>query len=345
MQALLTPLDDMKLREEDKVWLSSEIANRLATERANLIEPSRFNRVAQFLREWGVTGACVTGIIALLGITLGALYYSFSRVDKEARFQATTEGRLTGIEKSLHEINNQVAQQSITNHAALPLEDFKATLPNLSTALVTARKDNLLVPNTVIGQLHAKLSSTDSATPGFWPAAANLISIRSNQSRAEFSGASHFPDCADTTPEPTKIAKVDSPTQAEMQWSRYTNCVLTLDSTRDTDQVNAMMDTFIRVVFKHCIIVYRGGPIGLKLEWNGEKRNAFMGDKNNPQPLGKIVLTRQTVEFEDSTFEFTIPAAPPKSGQVATKMLLAQSGNTLVLPDPQFRITNPVDRN
>jgi hypothetical protein len=367
MQALLIPQDvfleddfddDMKLRKEDQEWLTAEISRVVKEANDTLLDSLNprpgLRRVMNWLREWGAISAIWAVPLALLAMVITLGIFAGSGISKNATFQAATEGRLTAIEKGLVEINKQLAQQSITNHAALPLEDFKATLPNLSTALATARKDNLVVPNTVINQLHTKLNLTDSNIPGFWPTAASLISIRSSQSQASFSRSSHFPDafsgenfpdCADTTPEPTKIAKVDSPTQAEMQWSRYTDCVLTLDSTRDTDQVNAMMDTSIRVVFKHCIIVYRGGPIGLKLQWNGEKRDAFMGDKNNPQPLGKIVLTGQTVEFEDSTFEFTIPAAPPKSGQVAMKMLLAQSGKTLVLPDPRFRITNPVDSN
>jgi hypothetical protein len=92
--------ESLPLGDTTKNFIRDEIKTQLA-QAIDKFNPHGARRVAQFLREWGLAGTLVVAPIALLAFAGAGWYYAFNRVDKEARFQTTTENRLKAIEDQL----------------------------------------------------------------------------------------------------------------------------------------------------------------------------------------------------------------------------------------------------
>jgi len=126
-----------------------------------------------------------------------------------------------------------------------------------------------------------------------------------------------------------RITKVIDPHKFEISEGLYENCVFTLDSARDDDRINAILSGSTPLLkFKHCTIIYKGGPVNLILAWKNQTIPMQFGG-------GQVVNTafnQSTLNFENCIFVFSIPNAPPPSGEQITRTLLAQNGPTLVLP-------------
>jgi len=93
----------MPLRKQQQEFIRDEVTSQLS-EAVDSFRPHGWRRVTFFLREWGIAGAVLTVIVALLGITLAALYQSFSHVKEEAEFRTNTKNSFEKLEGKLSDI-------------------------------------------------------------------------------------------------------------------------------------------------------------------------------------------------------------------------------------------------
>jgi hypothetical protein len=92
--------EDMKLRDDDKDWLQNEIASQIEAS-VDEFRPHGWRRIAHWSREWGISGALITAFIALLAVTLGALYQSFAHVKEETEFRTQTIDHFKELDRDL----------------------------------------------------------------------------------------------------------------------------------------------------------------------------------------------------------------------------------------------------
>lgn len=340
----------MALGNTTKDFIRDEIEAQLALA-IDKFSPHGARRLTHFIREWGLAGTVVMAFLALLAFGAGAVYQATARVEKQTAFQTRTESRLDNIEKILRNIQGQLATQSVINHASLPLPDFKATLPDLSSAIDAAKQQKIKVPAQVMGDLQQKLRASTDA-PDFWSTAAQFISYRSQDAVRDFESLARpdLPNCTDHDPTPMDlIVKGDvekngrandilmlPDTSSEtgkgnqLVTARYEDCRFILDSPEESAKVPFLRDgRSVALTFKHCQIVYRGGPIRLltpnprptALSSRGETRSDV------------YVFVGQRVHFENCLFLFVVNSRPPAEGQWLTTQLLVQNG-------PDFSVTS-----
>ena len=153
----------MKLRADDKLWISQEIAGQVQ-QIVDALTPRGWRKLVKLLREIGPIIGTASFIIALLGLTGAGWYYAFSRVDKQARFEEKTSGRLDSVEKRLGGIEN--------NLKILPAQIVASKLTPLPPKELKQHKQELL-------QVKNNLSTVPADTPTLWPAAFQIITLTS----------------------------------------------------------------------------------------------------------------------------------------------------------------------
>jgi hypothetical protein len=294
----------MKLRDDDKVWLKNEISGQIEVAIDDLkdsLNPRGARRIANFLREWGLVTGAVGIPLTLLGLLITVSIFAFNGISKNVAFQTHTEDRLTLIEGDLREIKAQLTKQSLETHAALPLADFKATLPDLGSSVAAARKQNLKIPPKVMDDLSKKLAaSTDVDTRTFWPVAAAVITYRSSLLVGDIQNVELFPPCngvADLDNSPNASAQAVGPDgkpigpKTKIERIGVQDCYIELDGKRAS-----------RWDCKHCVVKYSGGPISLR-----------------------------DVHFENCLFVFNFPSQQPPdpSGERFGEILLSSNLNNV----------------
>lgn len=130
------------------------------------MEESRY-----FLRSWGILAAVITSFVALLAITVGALYQSFSHVTEETKFRTKTEDRLTEIEKSL------LAIQAKMVLSKPPDSENQADAKGV---LAYAKKESIQLPESVIAQGGQKFIEAAARDPKAWDVALDFVNYRSS---------------------------------------------------------------------------------------------------------------------------------------------------------------------
>jgi hypothetical protein len=341
MQHLLLPPselqdfdEDMKLRPEDKKWLSDEIGVQVKhgiAEAVDEFKPHGWKKAAFWIRQLGPIATSIAIIVTLLGITLSSLYYSFSNVREETKFRTTTEDALKSIKSDIADIRGNLGKQSVINHAALPLSEFKATLPDLRSAIATVKEQDVKVAPNVISDLQQKLLTAKDA-PDFWPTAAQFINYRSQLAISDFQDLQRptLPDCTDHDPSPTKVETISKDRhQFTVRSGYYDNCRLTLDSPQDDAKINSILEsTAFMLTFRHCVVVYRGGEINLIVAFNNRPLTLF--PIGHPESAFTTApFTGRTLFFENCLFEIELDGQPPLPGQQFTQNLLATNGTKI----------------
>lgn len=109
--------------------------------------------------------------------------------DQMASDVSTMKGQLGEISGFLRVL----ADNELHRQASLPKSEFEQQVPALAAAVTTARVVQAYAAPTVVKDINRRLVETPSNTPGYWNAAAQLISYRSDL-QANFKSAS-LPDC------------------------------------------------------------------------------------------------------------------------------------------------------
>jgi len=333
--------DDMKLRDDDRTWLESEIATQIKTAidaLGDALRPHGLRQAAFWLRQLGPIAATIAIFVATVVFAATQFNLANTRLAKQATFEANSERDLKEIREDIKAIRGDLAKQNMINHASLSLSDFKATLPELSSAMATAKQQNVKVAPRVINDLQVKLIAAAGAgagagagaieAPGFWPAAADFISYRSQSNIPDASSllGSNLPTCTDHEPHPPTVLSAD-PTKFGIRFAYYENCRLTLDSAFDDAKVNSLLlNETINLTFRHCLVVYRGGNINLIVAVH-DRMIEFHGVADAAQKSGPIVVSGNTLYFSDCLFDFKLDTQPPPLGQDFTHNLLTSNGS------------------
>jgi hypothetical protein len=316
----------MPLNDADRAWIRQEI--QAAHKRQG------WGKLTGFIRDWSGTGAAVAVLLVAL-----------AKWEAYVEFRTNTTDRLTHIEKILEDLPGNLAKQNMINQAALPLEDFKDRLLDLSSAITIAQQREVRVDPTVINQLQEKLiaatkgGATSTSPRGYWPTTAQFINYRSQISVADFQSLLRrdLPNCTDHDPTPVDFVVNE---KNEKTWKRgtarelpenstllYENCRFTLDSAEEATKVpywrNGMS---FALSFRHCQIIYGGGQIKLL---SPHPKPTLITSKGARSDV--YLMVGQSIKFENCLFTFTLPAPPPPEGQDVTQQLLAQSGSTLTV--------------
>jgi hypothetical protein len=327
--------DMAQLRKEHQDFIRTEITRQLSAA-IDEFRPHGWAKVTHFVREWGIAGTIIAVFVALLALAAGAFYQATTRVGKEATFEANTERDIGEIKKDIQAIRGDLAKQSLTTHAALPLADFKTTLPEVRSAIAVARQSDVKVAPKVIEDLQQKLTASGERSPGFWPAAAEFISYRSYGTT---SGTlfTNLPNCTDRDPAPSKVGtKSPDGSVFTVENPVYENCRITLDSTKDTDKLNELLEhKDFAIVFRNCLVVYHGGEIHLTV--HPGKRDAVIHGDNGP--VMATVATPFTLGFTNCLFDFGLNSPPPPLGQQLTHSILATSSPTITFTVSESRKT------
>ncbi|HKW64542.1 MAG TPA: hypothetical protein VJN89_18465 [Candidatus Acidoferrum sp.] len=307
---------DMPLSEENQNWVLEQIRKALY--------PNGFRKIADPLRYWGLLGICITVFLSVIAIAVTFGISATNRASQEAEFRGKTDTRLTNIETDVREIKNQLTTQGLVSQANLPLADFKATLPELGASVASARKQNLRIPQKVVDDLARKMTAIDINVPHFWPVAAELISYRSQTLVTPIAGT--LPNCTDVSPVVSGSIVISSPTgPPKVNPGIYENCRVTLDSQENSKGIAVIQMHQPSLIFKHCLVVYKGGPVDWIIGW---QISDVPADKSQPPSERKIAYT---LVFEDCLFDFVIEGIPPAAGQKVIEAVLAQTGNRITL--------------
>lgn len=228
-----------------------------------------------------------------------------------------TKNSVASVQKSQSEIAGRLAKDDLLEHAALPLEEFKATLPDLKSAVAMARQHHVVVPPKVVEDLKQKLLTTDKSAPGFWPATSALITYQSQA--AENWSIWNLPSCITQMHKRKLLQDVSPGTQTvALGPVEVSDCQIVLDSP-EADQHLSFDLSMGSVIFHHCVIFYNGGAI------------TIVPVKVATQSPAKI---NGDLQFDNCLFVFSLPDNPSQQGQKFAETLLAAQKPTTVKFNP-----------
>jgi hypothetical protein len=144
--------ENMALRNEDRDWIQGEIQAAI-----DLLRPHGWRKTTFMLRELGPLAATVAIVVALLGITLGAVYQSTAHVKEETAFRTNTTDRLSSIEGALKLLQAQIVVAKYSNSQPQELKKHHDELASVRATLASAPKSE----------------------PNFWPTTFQLLTLLS----------------------------------------------------------------------------------------------------------------------------------------------------------------------
>lgn len=161
-------LDDMAISKAE--W---ETIRGLIHEAAN---PNGWRRFFNWLRSWSFVGPCLAAFIAITAIAVTLWVNFLNKSDANARFQQHTEDRLTGIEKSLLEIQAKMVVSSP------PDPQNQADAKNL---LAEAKRESVPLSVSIVEQAGNKFITAAKSDPSAWSIAMEFVAYRSSLNLAE----------------------------------------------------------------------------------------------------------------------------------------------------------------
>jgi hypothetical protein len=323
------------IRKED--WPS---IHQAIEEAISPLKPRGWRKAMFLLREWTVLGVVLTIIVALLVFAATQFNLANTRLAKEATFETNTGRDIEEIKKDISGIRDALTRRDLLGSASLPLSDFKTALPEIITTITAAKQQEVKVSPKVLDNLQQKLIAAGETAPGYWPATAEFISYRSQAAVSNLQGLMqpNLPNCTDQEPTGMQIKNIaplpGGQETGTLENAQYSNCRMTLDSPADNDKFNDILrHKSARITFTHCLIVYRGGPINLILEFKNDRRFVKSVDAGKAHTIGQTVVSGPTMEFVDCLLDFSVVGKPTPYGQQLAQSVLAQNGAKIILPN------------
>jgi hypothetical protein len=224
-------------------------------------------------------------ICAGIIIALGYIAYSLYQIN----------GRLSNVDG----LEGRVTTAELKSQAALPIADFQKSLPDLKSAVISARKSGITISPAVISDIQNKLQATPPTATDFWPTVSEFVSYRSAFSVSDIQKLKSLPNCKGPyidafsqgiTKEGTPVGP-QIPTKIEER-----DCKLILDNIEAG-----------HMTYTNCFVEYSGGPI---------KR-------------------LDDVTFQNCVFEFSIPSSPPpppEGARIGETLLASNDLSSVHLP-------------
>jgi hypothetical protein len=243
-----------------------------------------------------------------------------------------------------HNLQSLEVRQNLTEYALAKPDELKGDLPKISSALKTATREHIKASPAVVSRLQNKLAALKPDAPNYWQTAGELITYRSQISVPNYQQlmSPDLPNCVDKPPIPMQI-NMDAETEMGLVGEAikpgglqrspaiYENCRFTLDSPIEKAMIPELAEgRSYDLMFRHCQIVYHGGPITLLTP--NPKPTAITG--YGPTRSDVFMIVGQTIIFVDCVLLFDIKAPPVPDGQKLTRQLLSQSGSTLKVTFP-----------
>jgi hypothetical protein len=296
------------LNNDDRKWITREIQKGIEPISAlqtavEALNPRGWRKAVRLLRELGPIATLIAIVVALLGITLGALYQSVSHVKEETQFRTHTDDRLASIEKGIEEIETRL---NLRDKAELKPEKFNRDLPAVAATIKSALDLGISAPEDIQDSLQQRFQQADTHAPGYWPAVAQFISYRSEQSAPtsvrSLLIAGHPPNCLGQG----EVSPLDAKTMRPTSVFTWTRCVLYLDDNFGPASNLRTGD----VVFKECLVIYRGGPVSDTVA---------------------IAL------FQDCIFAFTLDSQPARRAEMLIQFLLKALPSSAIKIPPTIK--------
>jgi|ERR1039458_8569166 hypothetical protein len=152
--------------------IADNLRETIASEIARL-KPKGWRRAAHVLREIGPLAAIIGIVVALLAITLGALYQAFSHVKEEAEFRTNTRNQLEGFTAQFIGLRALISANQPQN----PQNQTAAKL-----VLAEARQRSFKLPVDVVEQAGGRFVEAAAEAPQTqaWSVALDYVSYRSS---------------------------------------------------------------------------------------------------------------------------------------------------------------------
>jgi polyhydroxyalkanoate synthesis regulator phasin len=276
------------------------------------------------------------GGLTLIATIFGIWYPGHAEHEKEdfnLRVDARMDTRLLDLRKDLSDVKGNVTEMKATldtlkpfiqdlvksqmdKAAHLPASELQENLQDIRNVVEVARQQKVPVEKKTVQTIEEKLRRLPSRTEQFWQVSADLISYRSLVYGLDYSSTwtAPIPKCSDFEPHPSTLAEAIGPGEqtVKVNPAYYENCRVQLDSAEENEKISGYAKKYVGLTFRHCLVVYRGGPVNLR--------------------LGLGALT-----FDNCLLDLKVSGTPPPSGQKVTELLLAKSIDTFKLTDLVFR--------
>lgn len=288
---------------------------------------------------WITRNKAFSSIALIVGLIIAALqlwypaYSEHVNEDFKLRVDGRIDARLIDLRKDLSDVKGSVTEMKATldtlkpfiqdlvqrqmNKAAqMPTSELQDNLSQIKNVVEVARREKVQVKIKTVQTIEEKLRSLPSRTDQFWQLSADLISYRSLFGRPDYLSTwkPSLPRCADFEPHPSTLAEGIGPGEQTIKVNPayYENCRVQLDSAEENEKITNYAKRYVGLTFKHCLVVYRGGPVNIH--------------------LGLGALT-----FENCLLDLSVYGTPPVSGQKVTEFLLAKNIESFKLTDLVFR--------
>jgi hypothetical protein len=235
------------------------------------------------------------------------------------------EGSLETIKPFIHD----VISRQFENVSKLSPQALSERLPALGHLLAVARDQNVTVSPHITADIGSKLLQIHSQSPGYWPTTAGFITYRSLHS--DGGTVSPLPECTDAEPHGFRVSEVDSNgAVTKVDSAYYENCRFTIDSPKDDERFNSFISSkYPAIEFRHCLIVYRGGPFTLFTHIKADN----LPTKSSGHGQGATLSFHgPTMKFVNCRFDFSSPNEPPAKAKPLLQAVLEQSGPSVAIP-------------
>ena len=322
-------------------------------ETSSSLNPDRTGTLPVRLGRWvkhnllaSATIAFLTLVVAILAIFVSPMFgwwlehrndSTDNEIQKVLNVPGGVNSKLASIDKSAAQIDTRLqtlqpfiedlVRRDMAAKAELPQAEFNRSFPVLSHILATAQTQEISVSPQVINQLASKMLRSDTRAAEYWPAAAKLITYRSEMF-AEFRSID-LPLCTD---EPlrsmiTQMKKEGNTVTVTHMPIVFSSCKMILDSPEASSMLSMGL-VASDVVFENCLIFYGGGAINLKPNPPGFVIDSHSIAVGFPKRfLGKLL-------FKQCHFRFTLPGPPQPLGEKLSRELLASNSATLQVEVP-----------
>lgn len=247
------------------------------------------------------------------------------RVDKTNEEVSGVRSRVDQIVGQLEVLRpfmESIVQSQMKKSSGLPIREFERNLPSLRATLSQARLLEVKSPPELLSSLSTKLEAARVSAPNYWPAAAELISYRSENSSSKFASAmssENLPICTTTILHPGPVISVPSPTKIIFELPFYEHCKVMLDDPAQDAEINRQVEARAAagIALKNALVQYRGGEISIRLLQDAHDAN---------RKISSLV-------FVNCVFDLAAPENPsPPSEEVLRTLLRSRSGDILVTP-------------
>lgn len=151
----------MPLRNEDKVWIATEIQNAV-----NTLRPHGWRKAVSALRELGPLATIIGVFVALLAITIGSVYQVAGHVKEETQFRTNTGDRLGGMETRLTSMEATILGLRTSQASQDPAAPH--SIAEVKNVLAVARNAKIKIDDKIVEDAGAKFIEAASHAPQAW---------------------------------------------------------------------------------------------------------------------------------------------------------------------------------